>query len=212
MITFTIRKQLRSFALDVSGRFARGVNVLSGPSGAGKTTLLRIIAGLDVPDAGRVVIDDEVVQDAGHRVPAFRRGVAYVFQEYALFPHLDVLTNVGYGLAAHGVARAERERVAHGWLERLGLAAVAHARPGTLSGGERQRVALGRALAGAPRAVLLDEPFAALDRVTRERVRAELAALVATLDVPVVLVTHDDEDAAAFDAPVLRMEQGAFVN
>jgi molybdate transport system ATP-binding protein len=102
--------------------------------------------------------------------------------------------------------------VAQGWLERLGLGAVARARPGALSGGERQRVALGRALAGAPRAVLLDEPFAALDRVTRARVRAELAALVATLDVPVVLVTHDDEDAAAFDAPVLRMEHGAFVN
>ena len=195
MITFTIRKQLRSFALDVSGGFARGVNVLNGPSGAGKTTLLRIIAGLDIPDTGRVVIDDEVVQDRGRHVPAFRRGVAYVFQEYALFPHLDVLTNVGYGLAAHGVARAERERVAQGWLERLGLGAVARARPGALSGGERQRVALGRALAGAPRAVLLDEPFAALDRVTRARVRER------TADSNCAAAAPDTHGSAAASSP-----------
>jgi molybdate transport system ATP-binding protein len=201
---------LRTFTLDVSGAFGPGVTVLTGPSGAGKTTLLRLIAGLDVPDSGEIAIDGEVVQSGSRRVPAFRRAVAYVFQEYALFPHLDVLTNVGYGLAAHGVTRTERERVGRDWLDRLGIGATAHARPAALSGGERQRVAIARALAGDPRALLLDEPFAALDGATRRVVRTELATLFATLDVPVVLVTHDEEDAAAFEAPVVRIEQGAF--
>jgi molybdate transport system ATP-binding protein len=211
VIEVAARKALRGFTLDVDVRFARGVTVLAGPSGAGKSTLLRIIAGLVRPDAGRVALDGRVVHGGGTDAPAFRRDVAYVFQEYALFPHLDVLANVAYGLAARGVGRAARRAAATAWLERLGIGALARARPRELSGGERQRVALARALAWTPRALLLDEPFAALDDATRAGVRDEVRATLAALGVPVVLVTHDESDVAAFAAPVVRLERGRVV-
>jgi len=188
--------------------FAPGVTLMVGPSGAGKSTLLRIIAGLTRPDEGRVAIDGRVLHERGVDVSAFRREVAYVFQEYALFPHLDVLDNVAYGLVARGSGRAESRVSAQRWLERFGLTALATARPRTLSGGERQRVALARALAWKPRAVLLDEPFAALDEATRARVRDELRVTLSSLDVPIVLVTHDDSDAQAFSARTVRLERG----
>ena len=211
MIEVAVRKTLREFVLDVDLRFERGVTVLAGPSGSGKSTLLRIVAGLTRPDAGRVVLDGRPLQHDATVVAAFRREVAYVFQEYALFPHLDVLGNVAYGLTARGMSRQSRRATALAWLERLGIGALARARPSTLSGGERQRVALARALAWTPRAVLLDEPFAALDETTRARVRDELRATLQSLDMPVVLVTHDETDAATFAAPVVRLEQGRVV-
>jgi molybdate transport system ATP-binding protein len=211
VIELAARKALRDFTLDVEVAFACGVTVLAGPSGSGKSTLLRIVAGLVRPDAGNVVLDGRVLHHDGASVAAFRRDVAYVFQEYALFPHLNVLDNVAYGLAARGVARDSRRAQARAWLERLGLDALAQARPVALSGGERQRVALARALAWTPRALLLDEPFAALDDATRVRVRAEVRATLAALDVPVVLVTHDESDVAAFQAPVVRLERGRVV-
>ena len=211
MIEITARKALREFELDVELRFARGVTVLTGPSGAGKTTLLRIVAGLTPPDAGEVRLDGRALHRDGASVPAFRRDVAYVFQDYALFPHLDVLDNAAYGLAARGVARATRRATARTWLERLGIAPLAAARPRDLSGGERQRVALARALAWTPRAVLLDEPFAALDAATRAGVRDELRTTLASLGVPVVLVTHDEADVSLFAAPVVRLERGRVV-
>ncbi|HEY6233491.1 MAG TPA: ATP-binding cassette domain-containing protein [Candidatus Elarobacter sp.] len=212
MIDVSVRKTLRDFTLEVDVRFARGVTVLAGPSGAGKSTLLRIVAGLARPDAGHVGIDERVLhRDGAGGVPAFRRDVAYVFQEYALFPHLDVLDNVAYGLAARGMARAARRANASAWLERLGIAALARARPRDLSGGERQRVALARALAWTPRALLLDEPFAALDDATRGAVRDAVRSTLAALDVPVVLVTHDESDVAAFAAPVVRLDRGRVV-
>jgi molybdate transport system ATP-binding protein len=211
VIELTARKALREFELDVELRFARGVTVLAGPSGAGKTTLLRIVAGLTAPDAGELRLDGRALHGDHASVPAFRREVAYVFQDYALFPHLDVLDNAAYGLAARGVGRAARRATARAWLERLGIAALADGRPRELSGGERQRVALARALAWTPRAVLLDEPFAALDAATRAGVREELRATLAALDVPVVLVTHDEADVALFAAPVVRLERGRVV-
>jgi molybdate transport system ATP-binding protein len=212
MIEISVRKRLREFALEVEElRFPRGVTVLAGPSGAGKTTLLRIVAGLTRPDDGRVVLDGHALHGEGGSLPPFRREVAYVFQDFALFPHLDVLDNVAYGLAARGIAPADRRATAGEWLERLGIGALAGARPRELSGGERQRVALARALAWAPRAVLLDEPFAALDDATRAGVREEVRVTLASLGVPVILVTHDEEDVAAFAAPVVRLERGRVV-
>ena len=211
MIEVAVRKALREFTLDVDLRFEAGVTVLAGRSGSGKSTLLRIVAGLTHPDAGRVVLDGRQLQHDGASLAAFRREVAYVFQEYALFPHLDVLENVVYGLTARGVSRRGRRATALAWLDRLGIAALARARPSALSGGERQRVALARALAWTPRAVLLDEPFAALDETTRVRVRDELRLTLQALGVPVVLVTHDETDAATFAAPVVRLDRGRVV-
>jgi len=178
---------LRAFRLEltlaVSGTFA-----LVGPSGAGKSSVLRCVSGLARPAGGRIGVGGESWFDAGHvNLPPERRRVGLVFQDYALFPHLTVRENVEFG----GKARVEE------LLERFRIASLADARPGRLSGGERQRVALARALARDPQVLLLDEPLAALDAHTRTIVRAELQELLAALDLPVLLVTHDFEDAAA---------------
>lgn len=208
MIRVDVRTHLREFTLAIAATFDRGVTVLAGPSGAGKTTLLRTIAGLTRPGEGIVQLDDAILDDRARHVRPSHRNIAYVFQDYALFPHLDVLANVGYGLAARGITRTHRDRVAHTWLERLGIDRLARARPHALSGGERQRVALARALAWEPRALLLDEPFSALDPATRAAVRRTVRDTLGALDVPVVLVTHDEADIAEFGARVLRIERG----
>ena len=211
MIDVAVRVELRAFALEVEATFPRGITVVAGPSGSGKTTLLRTIAGLTAPHAGRVALDGVLLDGGAARVPAFRRDIGCVFQEYALFPHLDVAANVAYGLAARGADSARRAEAVATWLDRLGLRGLAGARPGALSGGERQRVAVARALAWAPRAVLLDEPFAALDDATRADVRERVRATLAALGVPVVLVTHDEDDVAFFGAAVLRLERGRVI-
>jgi ABC-type sulfate/molybdate transport systems ATPase subunit len=160
-----------------------------GPSGAGKTTVLRAIAGLDRPTHGRIELDGTVLFDAdrGVDLPPEQRRVGYVFQEYALFPHMTVQQNVRYG---------GRERV-DDLLARMEIAHLAKARPDGLSGGERQRVGLARALARDPGVLLLDEPLSALDAHTRANVRAELRELLESFALPTLLVTHDYEDAAA---------------
>jgi ABC-type sulfate/molybdate transport systems ATPase subunit len=180
---------LRSFRLELSARVERETLALVGPSGAGKTSALRAAAGLLRPGSGRITLGDRVWFDAAtgiDRRPE-ERSVGYVFQEYALFPHLSVSDNVAFG----GRTRARE------LLERFSIAHLANTRPGSLSGGERQRVALARALARDPQVLLLDEPLAALDVQTRDTVRAELRSLLAELSLPTVLVTHDFEDAAA---------------
>ena len=173
---------LRSFELSLALDVERTV-ALVGPSGAGKSSALRVIAGLVRPRRGRVVFDGEDWTP----LPPERRRVGLVFQDYALFPHLDVRANVGYG----GRARVDE------LLERLRIAHLARARPTELSGGERQRVALARALARKPSVLLLDEPLAALDAHTKAEVRHELAELLRELQLPTLLVTHDYEDAAS---------------
>ena len=178
---------LRSFALELALAAGAETVALVGPSGAGKTTLLRAVAGLMRPTRGRVVCGGQVWFDgaSGVDVRAEERSVGFVFQEYALFPHLSVERNVSFGGSRDGI------------LERLGIAHLARARPAVLSGGERQRVALARALARGPQVLLLDEPMAALDPHTRGAVRAELHQLLRELELPVLLVTHDFEDACS---------------
>ena len=169
---------------------------LAGPSGAGKTTLLRLLAGTRTPKRGRISVNGRtwLDTDAGTFLPAERRRCGYVYQDYALFPHLSAWRNVAYGL--HRLPRRERRHRALELLGRFGLAERADARPATLSGGERQRVALARALACDPVLLLLDEPLAALDRSTRSAAARELGEVIATLEVPAVLVTHDFAEAA----------------
>jgi molybdate transport system ATP-binding protein len=190
---------LRSFELSLELAVERTV-ALVGPSGAGKTSVLRVIAGLARPDAGRVDLDSETWVDVEKGVwcaPEQRR-VGLVFQEYALFPHLSVRQNVAYG----GKERADE------LLERFQISRLARARPGELSGGERQRVALARALARDPGVLLLDEPLAALDAHTKAEVRVELEQLLAGLDLPALIVTHDYEDAIALAETVGVLVEG----
>ena len=186
---------------------------VAGPSGAGKTTLLRTIAGLARPRRGHIAFGDDVWLDtgAGVDVPAERRPVGLVFQDYALFPHLDVGANVAFPLAAAGVPRRDRARRADELLERLGVGGLAAARPAALSGGERQRVALARALARDPRVLLLDEPLASLDATTRIQVAAELRALLADIGLTAILVTHSFDEAATLADTIVVLEGGVVV-
>jgi molybdate transport system ATP-binding protein len=193
----------RSFDLRVELRLEAGTLALVGPSGSGKTSLLRAIAGLERPAAGRIALGDEVWMDAerGHHLRPERRRVGYLPQDYALFPHLTVAGNVRFA--------AGRDRP--DLLERVGVGHLGSARPVELSGGESQRVALARALAREPRLLLLDEPFAALDAITRSQVRGELADLLPILRLPTLLVTHAFEDAATLGERIGVLDQGRIV-
>jgi molybdate transport system ATP-binding protein len=198
-----------AIALDVELSVQPGETLaLAGPSGAGKTSVLRAIAGLLQPDRGRVVCGDETWLDTAARVdlPPERRGCGYLFQEYALFPHLSAWRNVGYGLPREG----RRERALE-LLDRFGVSDRADAPPHELSGGERQRVALARALARKPRALLLDEPLSALDSRTRARASRELAATLRDAGVPALLVTHDFGEAALLGDRVAVIDAGRIV-
>ncbi len=184
------------------------MTVLFGPSGAGKTTILRCIAGLDRPDAGEIRFGEETWFDAeaGIVAPPQRRGVGLLFQEYALFPHLTIAANVGYGLSALG--RHERTERVREVAELLRIEDLLERRPGQISGGQRQRVALARALAPRPRLLLLDEPLSALDAPTREGLRGELRRLLESAAIPTLLVTHDRVEALALGDRMAVMAEG----
>jgi ABC-type Fe3+/spermidine/putrescine transport system ATPase subunit len=196
------------FSLDVDLRLPVGVTIIAGPSGAGKSTLLRLVAGLVRAARGRIALGDEVWHADGERVPSHRRGVAYVPQSLALFPHQTVLQNVMFGIVG---ARADRERRALEMLERMRVVGLAMRRPSTLSGGEAQRVALARAFATSPRVVLLDEPLSALDRGLRADLVTQLAIFARELAVPFVHVTHDRREAEALGDRALWIEHGRVV-
>ena len=199
-LAFDISVALRALRVDLALDVGRETVALVGPSGAGKTTVLRAIAGLLRPASGRIAFGDTAWFDAARRIdlPPERRSVGYLFQDYALFPHLSVRRNVAYG----GSGRVDE------LLERFGIARLAGARPGEISGGERQRVALARALSRGPEVLLLDEPLAALDAHTRNAVRAELHQILLELRLPTLLVTHDFEDAAALADRVTVVAEG----
>jgi molybdate transport system ATP-binding protein len=205
-------KQDAPIPLDVALDCAAGeLLVLIGPSGSGKTTVLRAIAGLVQPKFGRVVCDAQNWLDTDQRVamtPQDRR-CGLVFQDYALFPHLSALDNVA--LAVASPFPAERQHVARAWLARVNLAGLEQRRPAQLSGGQQQRVALARALAREPRVLLLDEPFSAVDQMTRDRLKRELASLRSTLDCPIILVTHDLDEAMALADRIGVLYRGALL-
>ncbi|HEV7534344.1 MAG TPA: ABC transporter ATP-binding protein, partial [Acidimicrobiia bacterium] len=206
-----VRARLGTLELDVELEVPPGRVVgLLGPNGAGKTTLLRILAGLLVPDEGRVVLDGRVLDDSatGVHVPAEARPVGVVFQNYVLFPHLSALENVAFGLRSRGVPKAEARTRAAEWLDRVGLAEFSSNKPKQLSGGQAQRVALARALATEPRLLLLDEPLAALDASTRLETRRELRRQLDGYDGVRILVTHDPMEAIALAERLIVLEAG----
>ncbi|MEY9871460.1 molybdate transport system ATP-binding protein [Streptacidiphilus sp. MAP12-33] len=203
-----------AFSLDLALGVASGeVVALLGPNGAGKTTALRALAGLAPLTGGHLRLDGTLLEDpaARVRVPAERRPVGVVFQDYLLFPHLSALDNVAFGLRAHGQSKTEARAHAHEWLDRVGLADLARSRPRALSGGQAQRVALARALAPRPRLLLLDEPMAALDARTRLEVRTTLRRHLAAFDAVAVLVTHDPLDAMVLADRLVVLEHGRAV-
>jgi molybdate transport system ATP-binding protein len=209
-VSLTLRSRQRSFALQVQFTSDQDRIVLFGPSGAGKSATLRAIAGLLRPAQGRIVADGRVLFDAARGIDVVprKRRVGYVFQDYALFPHLSVRDNIGYGLR-RGLQRdaAARKRI-DAMLDLFDLGALAAMPPRELSGGQRQRLALARALVVEPALLLLDEPFAALDVRLHERMRKELRELQMRFAVPLVLITHDLQDVRQLADTVVVIEMG----
>lgn len=202
----------RHFQLDAAFTSSSKRIALFGPSGAGKSLTLRAVAGLLRPDAGRIEINGRVLFDsqAGICLPAQARRVAYLFQDYALFPHLTVAQNIAFGLR-RGWRNPPRREVgpeARRWVDAFELGAIVGSYPGEISGGQKQRVALARALMLQPDILLLDEPFSALDAHLRGRMRQELSTLQRQLDVPMLLITHDPADVDALADEVFEVREG----
>lgn len=207
-----VSDRTRQFELAVQFACEAPVLALYGPSGAGKSLTLQAIAGLLQPQGGHVRMGGRTLFDAAQRInlPPAQRGVGYLFQDYALFPHLSVRQNVGFGLTSWRRPRlqaADAQRVDE-LLAAFGLEAAAHAKPAALSGGQRQRVALARALACEPSVLLLDEPFAALNPMLRHSLRQELAQVRQRWGIPMVMITHDIEDVIALADHVCVIDHG----
>jgi len=192
----------------VSLSVAAGETVaLLGASGSGKSTLLKIVAGLDQPESGSVWFDGVDIT----RLPPERRGFALMFQDFALFPHLNVVDNVAFGLVEQGVRRPAAREQSRAMLQRFGLTERGTARVWTLSGGEQQRVALARALITRPRALLLDEPFSALDATLRDQLRSEFRERITEAGMTAMLVTHDEQEARAMAQRAWGLQGGQLV-
>jgi ABC-type Fe3+/spermidine/putrescine transport system ATPase subunit len=190
---------------NVSFQISEGETLaLLGPSGSGKTTLLRIIAGLEQAESGEVYWDNLSLQE----IPPDNRNFGLVFQDYALFPHLDVAGNIGFGLRTRGVAHADVNRTVSDILRLINLSGWERRRVNSLSGGEQQRVALGRALATQPRLLMLDEPLSALDRMLREELIVEIGRILRHSRVPAIYVTHDQEEAFSIATRVAILHEG----
>ena len=202
----------RTFALDVQLQSNAQRLVLYGPSGAGKTQLLKMLAGLVEPDTGFIHFSNSVLFDRQQsiHVPPQTRRLAYMFQDYALFPHLTVVQNIGFSLTK-GWLNPPRHRTppeVEVWLEKFDLQPLADQYPHQLSGGQSQRVALARALVMSPNALLLDEPFSALDDHLRQALRQALTELQAQLSIPMILITHHDEDVRWFGDDIIHLSEG----
>lgn len=211
-IAKTLSSGKRIFQLQLGFQTTSQRVVVLGPSGSGKSLLLKAIAGLIRPDRGHIRLDGTPLFDATAKINLApqQRKMAYLFQDYALFPHLSVRQNIGFGLT-HGLFNprsSEHNDTVEHWLETFDLHPVADQLPEDLSGGQRQRTALARALVAKPNALLLDEPFSALDSALRSHMRRELDELQRRLQVPMLLITHDQEDAEVLGDQVVHMRDG----
>jgi molybdate transport system ATP-binding protein len=214
-LSVSIRKRLsapgRDFLLDIECDAGPGITILFGASGAGKTTLLDCIAGLTTPDAGRITIGNRVFfnSDQSTSLPVQKRGIGFVFQDLALFPHLTAEKNIAYGLAE--LDRRERRKRVHAIVDSFHISHLRHQKPREISGGERQRVALARALITDPCLLLLDEPLAALDGATKSKIIDDLRAWNRAHGIPILYVTHSREEVFALGERVLALENGRLV-
>lgn len=204
---------LAHFQINVKLTVAPGITMLLGPNGAGKSSLLRLLAGLDRPTEGQVMLGEQILYDSAKKLdlPPEQRRIGMVFQTLALFPHLDVSGNIGFGLKMRRISNSDRQKKVQHLLEKLSIEHLAERSVTTLSGGERQKVALARTLATDPQLLLLDEPTAALDPAARSEIRRWLQTVLTRLNIPTILVTHDAEEVAYFRKRVAVMEQGQIV-
>ncbi len=217
MLAARIRKERRnagpsSFVLDVSIEVSPGITILFGPSGAGKSTLLDCLAGLTQPDAGRIAVGGDPLFDSssGIDIPAQKRRIAYVFQTLALFPHLSVEENVGYGLS--DLREEDRRGRVGEILATFRVESLRKQKPGEISGGERQRIALARSLVTEPRVLLLDEPLTGLDAELKAGIVDDLRAWNAASRIPILYVTHSREEVDALGERVIAVENGRVVS
>jgi len=203
-----LKKSYGDFSVSLDLSVGAGETLaLVGPSGCGKTTALNLIAGLAEPESGSVVIDGEDITS----LPAWKRNVSVVFQDLALFPHLDVGGNIAYGLFIKGMPKKERRLIVEQTLEIVRLQGYAARRIDTLSGGERQRVAIARSLASSPRALLLDEPFSSLDAPLRKSLRNDFLEIRAHSKAPCIFITHDREEALMLGNKIALMKDGRII-
>ena len=210
-LSVQVSKRVNGFRLEVDWQIGNELAVLFGYSGAGKSLTLQLIAGLLKPDAGRVAVNGEVLFDSQERInlPPQRRSLGYVFQDLALFPHMTVRQNIAYG--ATGLHRVERDQRVGEMVHIFHLEGLADKPPTEISGGQKQRVALARALIRRPRALLLDEPFSALDNPLRREMRQVLKQIHAEFKIPVILVTHDLLEAATLADTIFIYHGGKIV-
>ncbi|MEO7650107.1 MAG: ATP-binding cassette domain-containing protein, partial [Bryobacteraceae bacterium] len=208
---FSPGPESRAFSLEVEFKAAAGITVLFGPSGAGKTLVLESIAGFVRPDAGRILLDDQILFDAEAKVhlPPQQRNCGYVFQNYALFPHMTLRGNLAF--AAERRPRLERHRRVSEMLEKFHLAEVSGRYPHEVSGGEKQRCSIARALIGAPKLLLLDEPARGLDAPLRADLYEVLRHVRTEFRIPTVLVTHDLDECFELGDEMLVVREGRIV-
>jgi len=209
MLKAHFRKKLPTFELEVDISLSHGILALVGPSGAGKTTILQCVAGLQTPSWGEIKINGEVVfsSEQGADIPIRNRRIGYVFQDYALFPHMTVEKNVMYGKPQKG-STPNKVMTVSNLLEMLKIEHLRNRYPNQISGGEKQRVALARALMTEPELLLLDEPLSALDQDTRSTVQQELLKLQTQWQIPFIVVTHDVHEAEILGDQIIKLDQG----
>lgn len=208
MLAVDIEKCYQDFSLEIDFKIENEVLVLLGPSGSGKSTILNCISGIVQPDAGKIEIQEEIVFDSNYQknLSVKKRKTGHVFQSYALFPHLSVEKNIKYGLKNHEDTMTEAEVDELTW--KFGLKDLLHKYPHQLSGGESQRTALARSLVIKPNLLLLDEPFTALDCETKEKLYEQFFEIKGEWNIPIVLITHDEDEADYLGDKIIRINNG----